>query len=151
MKYILISIQGIFKIFHRIFTLPVMNYYVNFLGGIGSNGFHIRDHPFKTSACLRWGGKEGSKIYPICRRIVLKNCRRQRDRGQKLICRRIKWMVPKLSFKFKKLHQCILAQIFRLAILLFVVIQNPYSTAVSLSYDDVNIINPGTSALPSSE
>ena len=51
----------------------------------------------------------------------------------------------------KKLHQCILTQIFRLAILLFVVIQNPYSTAVSLSYDDVNIINPGTSALPSSE
>ena len=41
------------------------------------------------------GGK-GSKICQICRRIVLKNCRRQGGRGQKLvkICRRLKWMVP---------------------------------------------------------
>ena len=27
--------------FYRLYTLP-MNYYVNFLGGIGSNGFHIK-------------------------------------------------------------------------------------------------------------
>ena len=35
--------------------------------------YGIRDHPFKTSACSRG---EGSKICQICRRIVLKNCRR---------------------------------------------------------------------------
>ena len=42
---------------------------------------------------------EGSKIGQICRRIVVKNCRREGGRGQKAckICRRLKWMVPKLK------------------------------------------------------
>ena len=41
-------------------------------------------------------GGRGQKICQICRRIVLKNCRRQGGRGQKFvkICRRLKWMVP---------------------------------------------------------
>ena len=65
----------------------------------------LRDYPFKTSACSRG---EGSKICQICRRIVLKNCRRQGGRGQKSvkICRRLKWMVPKCNNSNSTLAVC---------------------------------------------
>ena len=47
-------------------------------------------------------GGEGSKICQICRRIVLKKCRRQGGRGQKSvkIYRRLKWMVPQWTVPY---------------------------------------------------
>ena len=54
-----------------------------------------REHPFKTSADFFFGG-EGSKVVKFCRWIIIKNCRQEGGRGQRLwkICRLLKWMLP---------------------------------------------------------
>ena len=58
------------------------------------SAFYVRDHPFKTSEFFRG---EGSKICQVCRRIVVKNCRREGKESKILnICRRHKCMVPYL-------------------------------------------------------
>ena len=42
----------------KIVTLPIglgMSYYVNFLGDLGSNGFHIKWHPWQLKKSKSWG------------------------------------------------------------------------------------------------